>query len=44
VCRDRLESRHVVLVNGEELPEFLAQNALSLIDSHCAPLVCLTDL
>jgi hypothetical protein len=44
VCRDGLDSRHVVLVNREELPEFFAQKALSLVDSHCAPFVCLTIL
>ena len=42
MCRDGLDSRHVVLVNGEKLPEFFAQKALSLVDSHCSLFVFLT--
>jgi hypothetical protein len=42
VSRDGLDGRHVVLVRRKQSPEFFAQKALLLIDSHASPPVCLT--
>jgi hypothetical protein len=44
VCLDGLDSDHVVLVTREELPELFAKKALPLIDLHCAPFVCRTNV